>query len=360
MARRRPQTTINDADQAGAYFGGNRNPTMLTPRGNPIPPSGSRVPDRLEKINQTTFRSPGEIKTVKAGVASFSDEGKNLPIYPEPQSIKFMPPQLAGYDDKFNKRGKIASTENMGYLWHGDVDMDKFLHDVETVYINPSYKNEYIQAPITADRKEARAKQVESIGLGLDKFAQANSRYFGKQFKVLPLPINTKDEKPEGKRVNPNKSLILDIRGDNRPYDRYLAAAPARPFTRLNTNPKQAGVDSEFTPGVYRDWQMYNTAFNSRPDAGGPVGKFRRYVDSGTAAQAFQHEFGHNLGINHPANVYEDKNTKMAYSEKAKMLEEKLGPSDINFYQQAYRDTKNERLVKNNKSLKGGKVPKKR
>jgi len=329
MARRKPQNPINDIiDAAGAWLGGNRGtvqsrfPSDAGNRDAKIDSGGTRgrVPDR-QIVNQTTFGGKGPIDT------SDNYMGQRYPVFPEPQSIQKMPPQIAAYSDASNKTGKIASTQNMSMLWHGDDNADKFLHDIDTVYINPLYKLSYMKSAETADRKEYRAETLSNLDAGLQKFANYNSKYFDKKFKVLPYPKTETSNKFNGQYSNPLKTLQLDIQGSYANHTAIGAVTP-RPFSRPT---KKRGVDKDQSVGPYRHGMWINTSYNSRTK------NQKRAIGADYTAYVVQHEFGHNLGINHPDDVHEDANTVMSYNNLVNESGGKLMPSDINTYQKLYK-----------------------
>jgi hypothetical protein len=319
---RKPKNPINDIkDAAGAWLGGNRGtvqsrfPSDAGNRDAKIDAGGTRgrVPDR-QIVNQTTFEK---------------DQwgGRRHPVFPEPQSIQNMPPQIAAWNDASNKRGKIASTQNMSMLWHGDDNADKFLHDIDTVYINPLYKLSYMKSAETADRKEYRAETLSNLDAGLQKFANYNSKYFDKKFKVLPYPKTETSNKFNGQYSNPLKTLQLDIQGSYANHT-AIASVVSQPFRRPT---KKRGVDKDQSVGPYQHGMWINTSYNSRTK------NQKRTMYAPSTADVLQHEFGHNLGINHPDDLYEDANTVMSYKDFSYKAEGKLMPSDINMYQKLYK-----------------------
>lgn len=261
-------------------------------------------------------------------------DGEFYPRYPNPQPIRNMPFQNAGYDDAFNVQGKRASTENVTQRqWHGQQkayipeSMEKFFNDVETVYINPTYMYNYIDPPGTADRKEKKAEDMRGLTNQLPGFAEANSKYFNKKFQVLKAPKRGSrgtENIYEGKYSNPTKTLQLDVASYNNPMSRAIAVAP---MSFRNSRTKPRGVDKETPSGPYSTNIHWNTAATD----------FRYY--NMDVQPIMQHEFGHTLGRDHSTNYDDwdapDKNTVLSYDGRAlEAYSSRLGPSDINYYKE--------------------------
>jgi hypothetical protein len=288
----------NDTENTGGYFGGTR----------------GRLPDR-QLVSQTTF-----------------DRG--YPILPEPQPILSMPKQLAIESDKWNEKGKIASTANVNMAGsrfrNRETNAEKFLHDINTVYVNPLYQNEYIKPAGSADTKERRAKKYESVRAGIDQFAKANTKYFDKKFKVLPYPKNDYSNKFNGEYANPMKTLQIDVSGTYAPGEYWAGMASMR---YLDYPTKGRGADAGQPIGPYQNDITVNSAWKQRPQ---------------TWAHIVQHEFGHNLGFGHSEDYEDgDKNTGMSYDSSVYDHGAKLFPSDINKFQDLYRQRDIRKRAKN-------------
>lgn len=320
MARRK-QNPINDIiDTVGDWLGGDggsqqrsliRGDKKSQQRATPRTSADAR--ERLP-INQTRFDKDG------------------YPIYPEPQLIRNMPLQKAGYDDAFNKRGQVASTQNLGIASGA---AEKFIGDIDTVYINPAYMREYIDQPGTADRKETKALAKKGLTDNLPSFADANSKYFGKKFQVLKYPKRTNSNVFEGKYSNPMKTLQLDIFTTNTP-EYFSARAPKSHFA--SPRGKSRGVDREQAYGPHSKWIQFNEYYND----------FRRYGDNVRAV--LQHEFGHVLGRPHSDRHYTnenpDKNTIMSYDSATRIpYSSQMLPSDINYWKGVQQDVERKRDV---------------
>lgn len=295
----------------GGYFGGTRGQL----------PSKGGIDDTGTNRSQTKWDDRGGV------------------VYPDPRSIRDLPPQLAGYDDKSNVKGQIASTENT-YIRGWADNTATFLNNIDTVYINPLYKREYIDSSATADRKEYKAETLAGLDRAIQMFADANSKYFNKQFKVLPVPKRDSSNKFNGQYSNPMRTLQLDIIGGYYPKEKTLGSVSPRPFNQPGS--KRGGVDRDQATSPHGHKIFINTAYNWRPQSAEP----RMYsVDH---AYVMQHEFGHVLGFDHSANYKSgDKNTVMSYDSGARAYGAKLLPSDINKYQEIYKKLEVQRKAKN-------------
>ena len=302
MARRKPQNPIKDIiDAAGAWLGGNRGTIQSTGAGTAQRPN-------TQAANQTTF----------GGLFG------RTPQYPQPQSIRKMPLQNAGYDDQFNKRGQVASTRNLpeysepGYEKTSEV----FIRDINTVYVNPAYMSQYIDPPATADRKEAKAKKFENLTNQLPSFADANSKYFDKNFEVLPYPKKGNPKVYGGKTVDPKTTMQVNIRTGKHPDPTAWAWAWVDPLTK-NVPGKSIKFQEE-TP------RQKDIVFSQESD----FQKHSKYVQS-----VLQHEFQHVLGkehsTRHDTKRKQDKNTVTSYAKETRLPNSsQLPPADINFWKQ--------------------------
>jgi len=314
-----PYDKQDDVKNSGAWLGGSR---------------GS-LPDR-QVPNQTTFSGEGYLDWRQNPEGSRENR---WPVYPEPQDIRNMPRQIAGHTDAYNQRGQVASTKNMERFWTGQDNADVFLHDIDRVYINPLYKLNYMKSAETADRKEYRARQTSNWERGLRKFANYNSKYFNKEFVVLDQPKTDASNTFNGKYSNPVKTLQLDITGSYN--DRTRAIGSVRP-RNLSYPKKGRGVDKDQAVGPYQHGIWVNTSYNYSPTKPG------RWSDETEVAHTAQHEFSHVLGYGHSSDYdWEDANTVTSYNQKVWFGEGKLLPSDINAYQDIYKQRDIKRRAKN-------------
>ena len=229
MARRKPRhdIPIPDDDIAGAYFG--NTPKDHSPRQNNITTNPLGYWSREEKYgergmlkntsNQTGFRNDYYQETFFPGPRQYPRKyysSHEVPVYPEPQAMRNMPLQMAGYDDYYNTRNTPASTANMKTYGSGPYqgyEARDFLSKIDTVVLNPEYKRESMAdaAKIRAKAKSLRAKtgnatlrtqyriieSADKVGSRffrtdqvLKDLAKANEQYFGKKFFVLSKPMD--------------------------------------------------------------------------------------------------------------------------------------------------------------------------
>ena len=313
MARK--QNPINDiVDTVGAWFGGNRGTVQST---------GSGTVQRVDaqSFNQTRFVN-----------------GK--PQYPEPQSLRNMPFQNAGYDDKFNKRGQRASTQNIqenivpGYERSAEV----FVRDIGTVYVNPAYMSEYIDPPGTADRKEAKAKKFEGLTKQLSSFAEANSKYFDKNFEVLPYPKRGNPTMYGKKQVDPQKTLQLNIQTGRKPENPNAVAW-------ASTHPLSMPVPGKGIKFQQESPRQKDIVFSVEHN---DFSRLSPYTPS-----TLQHEFHHSVGLEHSKNYNaphkeQDKNTITSYAKETELENSsQMLPSDVNFWKQVQNTVDVKRRAKN-------------
>jgi len=311
---RRPKNPINDIkDAVGAWLGGNRGTVQST---------GSGTVQRVDAqpFNQTRFVN-----------------GK--PQYPEPQSLRNMPFQNAGYDDKFNKRGQKASTQNIqenivpGYERSSEV----FVRDIGTIYVNPAYMSEYIDPPGTADRKEAKAKKFEGLTKQLLSFAEANSKYFDKTFEVLPYPKRGNPAVYSNKQIDPQKTLQLNIQTGRNPENSNSAAW-------ASTHPLSMPIPGKGIKFQQESPRQKDIVFNSKNDFSVPT-PYRETI--------LQHEFHHSVGLEHSKNYNargkeQDKNTITSYADEVALKNSsQMLPSDVNFWKEVQNTVDVKRRAKN-------------
>lgn len=308
----RTNAHLKVVNSVGGYVGGTR-----ATRSNRVPP------DREEQIqarNQT----------------SFSDWG---PVYPNPQSIKDMPYQVAGYDDDYSKRGQIASTEGQRY-WLNDWT-DDFLNKVTKVYINPAYKKDYNNVGNDPDSAEYvsnykgpmpihRMEKLQNLAQGINAFASATSKYFNKDVEVLPYP----DMYPKN-AGNHQTTARIDVAG----FEEFATDDSLRNIRAGYVS----GLWPTFGPKVkktgketYRVVGPQSTQINMNTNM--PDRVYKVYPDS--SGKTMLHEFGHSLGINHPKG-YDDggaQNSIMSYSSTSWSHGTRLQPADVNLYKDLYKE----------------------
>lgn len=302
--------------------------------------AGSSSSRRVNASDQTQFDSSGN------------------PTYPQPQSVRNMPAQLAGYDDDYNVRGQVASTENM-YWWEKDFT-DKFLNKTKTVYVNPRYKEEYDNVGNDPDSAEYvsnykgpmpihRMRQLAHLGKGIKEFSSAIGKYFDKDVVLLPHP------NAFPKDVDPLNSTIIDVRG-------YSYEPPVQGLARtagyvslfggdFGRKVKKTGKETYKIVGPQRG--VFNMNTNLPPHV------YEYYPDqAGTTAM---HEFGHVLGMQHPEGYKSGgaQNSIMSYAQTSRDHGVKFQPADINTLKEMYKWYDVKRRAEENKKTRGPKVKKK-
>jgi len=332
----------------GGYVGGQRDYDAGV--------GGSKADRINEPTNQTIFLGRGALDNEKNRDAEGYYHAGRYPVYPEPQSIRSLPPQLAGYTDEYNLRGQVAALTNVSEDGGFTDNLEKFLSDVNTVYINPLYKTDLYQSRLPADRLERKAENLRSLDEGIEKFAAANSKYFDKQFVVLPKPKSEQSNVFNDQVANPMKTLQLDIQGFYDPKRRALASVNMKGMVNARKGDTRYDVARRGFSNYYNQKVMRNRGV----DADQPVApytqqinmnfgnKYTQYQTADDHAFVLQHEFGHNLGREHSTGYrYDDANTVMSYDSNARYYGAKLLPSDINLYRAAYKAIENKRKTKN-------------
>jgi len=320
----------------GGYVGGQRDYNAGV--------GGSKA-DRIgEPTNQTIFLGRGALDDEKNVDADGFYHMGRYPVYPEPQSIRGLPLQNAGFDDFYNTRGQAAAIRNLGGI---PEDTKKFLRDINTVYINPLYKRDLVESRLPADRLERKAKKYENLDKAVQRFAAANSKYFDKTFEVLPAPKVRRSNVFNNQVANPMKTLQLDIQGYHDPEGRTLGSVPNRNMVYARKGDSYWNILSR----GYSDYYDKKVHMNRGADPDQPASPYLHTINMNTGRegqrvreQAFvlQHEFGHVLGRPHSDRFRDnDANTVMSYDSYVRDFGEQLLPSDINLYRAAYKAIEN-------------------
>lgn len=303
----------------GGYFGGTRGV---------VPSKGGLDPYRDNTSSQTKFDYWGQ------------------PIYPEPRSIRSLPPQLAGWTDDYSKAGQVASIEGQ-YNSQSQALYDFLNGDIDTIIIDPQYKTAYNNVGNDPDSAEYvsnyrggmpvhRMNKLQDLAKGLNRFANAASKYFDKKVEILPHPGSSNP------RHNSRKNLKLTVEG----FEEWDAKAAGLVYKNQRiAGPKQSKVTkgtrtSSYMPsqGPYTGTMHINTNMSD---------VYR--TDPEAMAHTFQHEFGHVLGTEHPEGYRTGgaKNSTMSYNIKSSAQGEILKPSDINLFKELYKQADVNRRAKN-------------
>ena len=229
MAPRRPRNSSPPispvAEAVGGWLGGTRAEQYRPPGRDAFRPRETvefetARPDGSGNQTEFQYRTTrvDYPQGIKQPYKTFYDQ-ETLPVFPQPQLIENLPFQKAGDYDRFNQQRKVGTAAELRYVNQGtdpnqnpfadsDSQMNQFLRQVDTVIVNPKYKipelpkvNRLRAASSAALRKGNRQtafRAAESADRLLAKFAKAdeslrqmakaNSAYFGKEFKVLPMP----------------------------------------------------------------------------------------------------------------------------------------------------------------------------
>jgi len=237
---------------------------------------------------------------------------KTVPVYPQPQFIKNMPPQLAAYTDyerkeedrfepvtnlpqntegtKVNTRGKIA-----GGVYINNISAAQEFLNTKSVFVNPKFKDPYDKIgndPDSRDRSRgplivprARQNTLRAMSLGVNQWAEATSKYFNKPVVVGKSPVRNYKSAPLTSEV-----IIGGAEAGNAfagSVGLWGSAYTSRPKKVL----KAPGGENRVTQAdQVRQAMTLNTDISEKRYGVGPKGW----------ANITQHEFGHTMGIGHP------------------------------------------------------------
>lgn len=305
----------------GGYFGGTRG---VVPRNTGPQPFGDNVG------NQTEFGPGGEV------------------YYPQPRSIRSLPPQLAGYTDDYSKAGQVASIEGQ-YNSQSQALYDFLNGDIDTILIDPAYKTAYNNVGNDPDSAEYvsnyrggmpihRMNKLQDLAKGLNQFADAASKYFDKKVEILPQPgfRNPRHHSRKNLRLTVQGYEDWDAEAAGFVYKDERIAEPKQGRVRTSNPNKTAYVPGlgPYTGTIYINTNMSDQQYRTDPEA---------------VAHTFQHEFGHVLGTAHPEGHKTGgaKNSTMSYSMESHQQGAVLKPSDINFLKDLYKQADVNRRAKN-------------
>jgi hypothetical protein len=230
-----------------------------------------------------------------------------------------MPPQLAAASDPENKKGKVAKGVTTYGRFEGDITTDALrFRGMEGVYINPWFVNERNYFRNDADsayRQKANKtnndsvitdhENINTMYKGVQQGAEALSKYYDK-----PFYVRSKDEKyPDLRYEDRKKSLLVNVGDDSE--GRELGNA------NLGINSFDNTLGTRIDTGMNQAEMSLNTT----------------YADSNWAPSAavwgkvFVHEFGHNLGADHPGFGVSNENSVMSGGVNKPLLL----PADINY-----------------------------
>ena len=263
-------------------------------------------------VNNTTFQSSQEDYYDRSGEPGGSRFVKLRPIFPEPQSIKNMPVQLAGYTDYARKDENLSSKSQMSQNYEGrrinvqgkpavgvqisNPSATQDFLNTRSVFVNPEYKDPYDKIgndPDSKDRSRSplivsktRQDTLRAMGLGVNEWAEATSKYFDKPFVVGKSP-NYSQGTPlttivniSGAEAGERYAGRVDFGGSQTPglkKAKNVLKAPGgeNRITKAKAHQKDMALNTDLDP--------YNYGYASRQ-----------------WAQVVQHEFGHTMGIGHP------------------------------------------------------------
>jgi len=380
---RKPKHDITDQDIAGAYFGnarpqmgyrGSDHPITSNPLGywgpqevfssdGPTQNKGNQTEFRRDYYNERWFEGPRQYPRTYQGSV-------RVPMLPPAQSMKTMPPQLAAFSDSYNKSGLRASTANVVSLDKNPEGQESrfFLDNIDTVVINPKYKQEAVAKAATLRAKSkkltgrTRYRVAESADEILAQYAQMdqmmkdlaekNSLYFNKNFVVLKnpktdipdqygskFPYNKKTAKQyerylqkgyenvpmvekwetvdygkagmtlNGKYYDPNRTLRLDVYEEVNPNN-YGSAPNEWMYQDVKRQPRKGpkGGPEYLQYEQYRPVTTYQDSFSVQnplpPRTDNPTSS--SLYSRAVLGSVSQHEFGHVVGVGH-STKYNDE-----------------------------------------------------
>ena len=275
-----------------------------------VPSAPSDADTTTNTANNTTFIKEDYYNL--SGRPGGSRFVKTVPVYPQPQFIKNMPPQLAAYTDyerkeedrfepvtnlpqntegtKVNTRGKIA-----GGVYINNISAAQEFLNTKSVFVNPKFKDPYDKIgndPDSRDRSRGplivpreRQDTLRAMSLGVNQWAEATSKYFNKPVVVGKSPVRNYKSAPLTSEV-----IIGGAEAGNAyagSVGLWGSAYTSRPKKVL----KAPGGENRVTQAdQVRQAMTLNTDISLERYGMGPK----------QWAQTTQHEFGHTMGIGHP------------------------------------------------------------
>ena len=237
---------------------------------------------------------------------------RTVPVYLQPQFIKNMPPQLAGYTDyerkeedrfesvtnlpqntegtKVNTRGKTARG-----VYINDISAAQEFLNTKSVFVNPKFKAPYDKIgndPDSSDRSKgplivprARQDTLRAMSLGVNQWAEATSKYFNKPVVVGKSPVRNYKSAPLTSEV-----IIGGAEAGNA-YAGMVGLWGSAYTSRPKKVLKAPGGENRVTQAdQVRQAMTLNTDISLERYGMGPE----------QWAHTTQHEFGHTMGIGHP------------------------------------------------------------
>jgi hypothetical protein len=322
----------------------------------------NRVPDRVEEFqgrNQTRFVASTYLERQynPDGSPVQSEDNTSVyktrfdrlePVYPEPQNVLNMPRQLAGYTDDFNTAGQPANLEGVRQLAGGA--LERVMFDKDQLFVIPWYKKDFDNVGNDPDSSEyvsnyrgpksiRQMENLKAVGAGVQQFADAAGKYYGKKVTVMKNPY---DYKKVPKSVRNENIFVHGDTKDNseNPYFagvyNYLFGTDPIRTQRVARFKEDRGEVEKVVSNSGENFTL-NTNLHPRYDS-----QQKPYW----WAHVAQHEYGHALGFNHPKG-YDDfgqQNSIMSYDYHVRKGG-KLGPVDINAIQDTYAQAAYERDV---------------
>ena len=263
--------------------------------------------------NNTTFQMGQEDSSYdRSGKPGGSRFVKLRPIFPEPQSIKNMPVQLAGYTDYARKeedrfkpilnidqntqglRINTAGKPAVGVTIDNIQNAQDFIN-TKSVFVNPKFKDPYDKIgndPDSSDRSRGplivprkRLDTLRAMSLGVNQWAEATSKYFNKPVVVGKSPVNNYKSAPLTSEV---------IIGGSEACQAYAGRVGMwdKPYT---VRPKKVLKSPGGENRVTRADQLRQAI-----DLNTDVSLWEYGYGPKQWAHTTQHEFGHTMGIDHP------------------------------------------------------------
>jgi hypothetical protein len=254
-----------------------------------------------------------------------------------------MPTQLAGFTDyarkdkdlgkgyKFEqnyggRRINVQGKPAVGVQIQHPGSLQNFLN-TKSVLVNPEYKDPYDKIgndPDSKDRSrnplivpEERQETLRAMGLAVNQFAKANSKYFNKPFVVSKSPVQSNQaDAPLTTRIQIGGAEVGDsyagavfMGGSYTPRTKKVLKAP--------------GGENRITPAKALRKDM---TLNTDISVAGYGYAAREW------AGTIQHEFGHTMGIGHPHNDPKGTTLNSEMSYDAPKYGATILPATINAY----------------------------